>query len=308
MIIKQGKIRTLDRHFSGVKPGSDIALGVRDLQDRIARLQKIGFTPNLDAGERVLPPASIGTTCTRNAEGWVIVHKDRPKETAYRMVEWHWKEWHGRYDQQDRSKLVDVPYQRYPRTQVSPPGVELSIATSTGGEKLVVTDTITFDKASADHLLHAVNLVLELFGECEVLTANLDQILRAPVRRLNWDVLPPGQHPWSSLKPLLSPIIAKAPAGNQALITNRLETVSGYKPEFVAVGRAGFTGYVIFGFPQKRVFVLESAHFGNATYVLGDNWETLCQLTKGQILASGLQKDRIVHLVGWHAKIKAHLN
>lgn len=56
------------------------------------------------------------------------------------------------------------------------------------------------------------------------------------------------------------------------------------------------------------MFVLESAHFGNATYVLGDNWEKLSQLTKGQILAGGLQKDRIVHLVGWHAKVKALLN
>ncbi len=308
MIIQGSSIRSLDRHFTGVAPGTQIALGVRDLQSRGVRLQEIGFTANLAAGERVLPPASLGPTCTRNAEGWVIVHKDRLKETAYRMVEWHWKEWHGRYDQEERSKLVDVPYKRYPRTEVAPPGVEVSIATTTAGEKMVVVDTVTYDKAHEDQLLHAVNLMLDLFGECEVLTANLNQILRAPVRRLNWDVLPAGQHPWPALKPLLSPIIAKAPAGNQALITDRLETVSSYKPEFVAVGRAGFSGYVIFGFPKKKVFVLESAHLGNATYVFGGNWEKLSQLTKGQIIAGGLQKDRIVHLVGWHAKIKALLN
>jgi len=308
MLIQGSSIRSLDRHLAGVKPGTEIALGVRDLQSRTARLKEVGFTTNLAPGERVLPPVSLGPTCARNAEGWVIVHKDRPKETAYRMVEWHWKEWHGRYDQQDRSKLVDVPYKRFPRTQVPPPGVEVSIAMTTAGEKMVVVDTITYDKAHEEQLLHAVNLMLDLFGECEILTANLNQILRAPVRRLNWDVLPPGQHPWPTLKPLLAPIIAKAPAGKQALIADRLETVSGYKPDFVAVGRAGFAGYVSFGFPKKRVFVLQSAHFGNATYVLGDNWEKLSQLTKGQILAGGLQKDRIVHLVGWHAKIKVHLS
>jgi hypothetical protein len=36
--------------------------------------------------------------------------------------------------------------------------------------------------------------------------------------------------------------------------------------------------------------------------------ETRTRQAKGQILAGGLQKERIVHLVGWHGKIKAHLN
>ena len=53
--------------------------GGRDLQSHTTRLQVIGFTTNLAAGERVLPPASLGPTCTRNAEGWV---KQHPTVTA----------------------------------------------------------------------------------------------------------------------------------------------------------------------------------------------------------------------------------
>jgi hypothetical protein len=306
--IIQGKhVRSLDRHFAGVKPGIAIVLGVRDLASRQSRLAEIGFTPQLAEGESVLPPGCLGPTCERNANGSYIIHKNRPKETAYRVQLWHWTEWRGRYDKVEKSKLVNVPYKRWPRTFVPPPSVEVAIATTTKGEKLVVLDPITFEPAKPDALLHCVNLMLELFGECEILTAKLDQIIRGPVRRLNWDVLPQGQLPWPTLRPLLAPLIAKAPQGNQPVITDRLETISKYTPAFVAVGRSGFAGYVIFGFPKKKVFVLESAETGNATYVFGQNWQQLSQMTKAQILAVNLQKDRIVHLVGWHDKIKALL-
>ena len=304
MIIKSKRIRSLDRYFTTIRPGTKLVLAVRILTAHQPRLTQVGFTPQLQSGESVLPPASLGPVCKDNAEGWIIIHRDRPKETAFRMMEWHWKQWRGRYDSEEQSKLVNVPYKRFPRTVVPPPSVELSIGITTSGEKLVTVGPVTFEKAQEAHILHCVNLVLEILGECEVLSEKLDSIIRAPIRRLNWDVLPPGQHPWASLKNMLTPIIARAPAGNQKLIVDRLETVSSYLPEFVAVGRAGFTGYVAFGFPKKQMFVLESANTGNATYVFGNDWQRLSQLSKGEILAGGLQKERVVHLVGWHTKIK----
>lgn len=303
MIIQGKRIRALDRYFASIKAGTPIVLGINDIQRFQGELTKVGFSSDLAEGEAVLPPADFGPVAMRNAEGDVIVHRDQPKETAYRMIEWHWKEWRGRYDSHDCSKLVAVPYKRFPRTEVPPPSVELRIQATTAGQKLVTVPLLDFRQTNHERILHCVNLLLEIFGECLVMTDDLDAIVNAPIKRLNWDILPTGRHPWAKLKPTLQPIIQRQPHGNQALIEDRLETVNRFGPEFLAIGRAGFTGYVIFGFPNKKLFVLESIHHGNATYVFGDNWQRLSQLTKAEVLGNGLHKARIVHLPGWHKQV-----
>ena len=157
-------------------------------------------------------------------------------------------------------------------------------------------------------MLHAVNLFLEIFGQCTVLSENLDEIIVAPVRRVNWDILPAGRRPWDKLKPFIEKILKQAPEGRQPVIDYRLQMINRYGPEFVAVGRAGFHGYLIFGFPTKNLYLLESAYTGNATYVFAENWEKLSQLTKAEILTGKLQKDRLIHREGWETRVKRLLS
>ncbi len=75
------------------------------------------------------------------------------------------------------------------------------------------------------------------------------------------------------------------------------------EPEFVAIGRAGFSGYVVFGFPSKSLYILESTKTNNATYVLEDDWEYLSGLTKAEILNNRLHKERILHRENWFTEI-----
>lgn len=70
------------------------------------------------------------------------------------------------------------------------------------------------------------------------------------------------------------------------------------------MGEAGFTGYFVFGFPAKKLFVLESIYSDNATYVLDEDWEQISRLTKAEILDQGLHQERLVHRVGWHTLVK----
>jgi hypothetical protein len=134
-----------------------------------------------------------------NAEGTEEIHDDRKKETAYRTVKWRWQEWHGR-DTVERSKFIDVPYKRYPRTFIEPPAIELTIRQAGSGDKIVTVPGITYTGSVTEPLLHSVNLLLELFGECDLFGTHLVGTLPASVRRLNWTVLPAGQHPWRQLK------------------------------------------------------------------------------------------------------------
>jgi hypothetical protein len=302
MLIQQRRIRNLDRHLPNDYKGKELRLGTNGIEHHRSNLERAGFSPNLNDGERVLP-GHLGPVSRFNAEGKPVRRRDLEMEYASRMIEWHWTEYHGK-DQVERSDFRFITYKRYPRDQVPPPSIELEIVRDTAGNQLVVTDSIPYDDANAGLLLHAINLCLELFGECHVFTDDLAPVIRAPLRRLNWHVLPPGRHPWADLRRALAPAIEQAKKGNRPVASRRLETVNDYEPEFAAVGHGGFTGYVILGFPKKNLYVCESTRYGNATYVFEEEWEELSQLSKGQILAENRQKERIVHSEGWPEAIR----
>jgi hypothetical protein len=302
MIIKKKWIRQLATYFEGVTPGTRIVLGVRLESPTDPRLSRAGFVVPVTAGSTVLPPARLGPTSRRNAEGHQIIHRDQPKETAYRQVEWSWTEFHGK-DRVDQSDIKDVPYQRYPRTFVPPQGVELTVTSLPNGDWLLVTRSFEYRGPNDPALLHAVNVTLEALGECEVFTNTLQSILGVQIRRLNWDLLPPGKHPWSVVHARIASVLSQRPPKSRVVVEHRIQTINRYEPKFVAIGRAGFHGYLAFGFPKLGLCVLESTLRDNATYVFGPNWEALTQLTKAEILDGSLHTDRVIHTSGWDARI-----
>lgn len=302
MHINKSRVRSLDRYLKGFKANEKIVVALRNIEDFAVALANAGFHKNLVVGESVLPSGMFGAVSAFNAHGRYHSHKDQPMETVYRPIYWTWHEFRGRYDKIEKSDVRYVSYQRYPRTFLPPVGLELEVAADKDDNKLIVSPS--FDTNPIDQgLLHAVNLFLEIFGECDLLTSSLEAVHRAKVIRLNWHLLPPGQLPWKQLRQSIDPIVDKAPGGNQPLIQRRLETIHSYQPDFQAIGRGGFDGYVVFGFKKKNLYVLESAFVGNATYVFENGWETLSTLTKAEILGGNLQKARIVHLQNWNDDI-----
>lgn len=303
MLIHGTRIRSVERNLGHAEKGAPLVFAV-PLEDQSADLlERIGFGSTAQLGEAVLPAPAFGPVSRFNADGKYEVLKDQPMETAYRQAEWTWKEWHGRYDQVEQSKIVDIPYKRYPRTFIPPPSVELAVQKDTHGKLIIATPSIVYESVNENKILHLVNLMLEIFGHCHVLTDDLQEIPVSKLRRVNWEILPRGRRPWDELKRELAPIVDSAPEGNQPIIRHRLEVVNRYEPDFVAVGRAGFRGYLVFGYPEKDLYVLESAYTGNATYVFGEDWESLSKLTKAEILSDDLQEERLIHREGWEQRV-----
>jgi len=303
MIITGKRKRKLDKKLLKLEEGKRIILGLAISYEIKDTLLKIGFTEDLNEGETVLPPSDFGPICRFNADGKYIIHKDQPMETAYRQVEWTWEQWAGYGETETHSKIVDVPYQRYPRTLVPPPSIELSIVQNVEGLKYVVAPVQVLNSQKPDHLLHSINIFLEIFGHCEILSENLEGYTIKNLKRLNWKILPPGKWPWKKVKKEVSSLVEKASEQNQIVIRYRLKTITAFNPEFIAIGQAGFSGYLIFGFPKKNLYVLESLYTGNATYVFEEAWEELSKLTKAEILQGNLQKERIIHREHWEIHV-----
>ncbi len=303
MIIIGSAIRSLDRYIDSSNYNNLFIFGVPldSITDPI--LTRIGFAPEPLIGDSLLPISDFGPVSRYNADGKEIVHKDQHMETAYRQAEWRWKEWRGRYDTEEQSKIVDVPYKRYPRTFVPPPSVELTIGKTASGKHAVLSPPIELNTSTKSSAIHIINLFLEIFGRCEVFTESLEEMVSSPLRRLNWRILPPGKYPWPRLKSQIDQLLQYLTVGNRKVIEHRLEVINSYGPAFYAVGQAGFRGYIVLGFSDRNLFVLESMYFGNATYIFAENWENLSKKTKAEILSQELQVDRIIHRQGWQQRV-----
>lgn len=299
MIIQKKRVRKLDPYINHIKDGSKIVIGVTDLQRFPEILSRVGFLETYEKGQSLLP-SPIGPVTEYNSEGKIIKHKDLPMETAYYQKLWHWKQWDGSW----HSRIVDVPYERYPRSFKEPPAIELTMTENSDGKLLLVSPVFIKEEKSNEIINHVVNLFLEIFGECEILTENLESAVSNSIKRLNWRILPQGEIPWEQFKKEIEPIVKNAPKGNQPVIFYRLKVVSDLKPDFGAIGTAGFHGYIINGFTKLNIYILESMYYGNATYIFGETWEELSKKTKAEILNEKLQKARIIHFGDWENKVK----
>lgn len=161
----------------------------------------------------------------------------------------------------------------------------------------IVSDAIPYITENREKLLNTVNMLLGMFGECTVdFSEQESQIKRIFV---NWDILPKGKYPWSAVRETLGNLTKGNTKTQAELMLRNCELIYARNPDFVAYGRAGFKGYAVFGFTSRDLYILESAVPNNATYVLQNNWETISQLSKAEILSQELHKARIIHSASW---------
>lgn len=300
MIINQSKIINTNKLSSYKGSKIRVTLQVRD--ENLSLIKNVGFK-DLIAGERILP-AKKGRISIMNAEGFNIVHKDQPMITKYREMEIRRAQWTGGGDWEMVDDIVDVPYKCYPRTRHAPYNIELTILEK-DGIKFVVSDEIVFTEENDKLLKVAVNLFLELFHECSVVKDDFSDLeSHTKIIRLCWEILPKGEYPFEDRLKQLQPILNRLRPRDRHVIENRLEILHSYKPDSIAIGINGFSGYIIFSYNKKKLYVFESTQPDNATYVFDGDWERISTMTKKEVLEESLQKARIIHLhKTWYKEI-----
>ena len=281
MRINKKYINKFDAYKKYVAGRPDFYVGVPITKTEVfeQNLKSIGFELPIQKGDVVLP-SILGRFTKYNAEGKEIIRKDLPKETVTYPVSWSWKDWSGKEYEEIRYRDVE----RYPREIVPAPSLEMEVRENKSGLQTIVIGPFNNENTSETLMVHAINIFLETIGYCDLLTENFDNLLVKDTRILNWDIFPEGEYPWAKVKPKITQVVNLAKKGNRPVIEDRFETIENYKPDFVACGRAGFSGYVVFGFKNLGIYLLESNQLGNATYIFDKNWQALSQLTKEQII------------------------
>lgn len=305
MIIKQKRIRNLSK-LEKIKPNSQFRVGLIDLENRTEVLIRIGFSNELAIGESILPNI-IGPATRKNADGSYLKIKNKPKEQHSRMIEWTYKQWAGRGETKEVTDSTSVSYYRYQRQIIPPTSIEFTIVNS-GNSKMLVSPIFVMDDKNSNEIIAAVNVILEIFGECYIFDSDNIPMELPEVIKLNWELLPRGKFPWETQKARIESYLEKAKGKNRSVVEKRAETINQYSPDFVAVGSGGFSRYMVYGFKKLKMYILESVEVNNATYILKNDWETISQLTKAEILNNNLHKSRIIHNKNWYKNLNELFN
>lgn len=300
MLIKQTRIHSCS-YFASAVPGTPISVRVDDVGRFESQLRSFGFQETDKSGTSILP-CGVNRYAKKNAEPFFTIDKSLPKEDYTQTVYWTRYEWAGRGQVNPVTDFSYIKKQRYHRDYFEPYSVYFTLVAD-GDKKFIVSDEIPYADANHEKLLNTVNMLLAVFGECTVDFAEQDNKTKRVV--VNWDILPQGEYPWSYVRETLGSLAKEHTKTQTELMLRNCESIHARKPDFVAYGRAGFRGYAVFGFTSKNLYILESAFPNNATYVLQNDWETISQLSKAEILSQELHKARIVHSESWQKKFDA---
>lgn len=294
MIITKSRIRKIDSYLTHFQEGESIKIILRDIERFQDRLISLGFDENMAVGSRILP-AVIGPVTEYNANGREEKLVDEPKETFSVLQTRTIYDWHS--NPHTVTGLRD--YERYRTRFIDAPSQELSVVEAIDGSKVLSSDTIEINGGNKLLIQHIVNVFLEICNECEIVDVDFLSRQQTPIIRLNWRVLPEGQMLWQSMREPLTELLTKTNIENKEDALNRFEFMNNFSPDFVAIGNGAFNEYVVFGFRERNLYVLENSKSGNATYIFSNNWEMLSQYTKAEILAEKLQEYRIIHSRRW---------
>lgn len=269
----------------------------------------LGITADDDPTEtptRIMPLAEMGRYSYRNRKGWEVVRDDLPKTTrTFTYSTPNWGDW---------SKGSHLTWQTrdvYQRDYYEPPELEIVVERlRVGSSEQVFKFIVDFalDQKSHgfdDDLLFALNLLQENVGAVGLLSkTGTSEELLAPLN-LDWEVFPPGTV--DDVVRRMVGTIKKPTKTQEGVIRDRVALFNSLKPKKFIQGHGGLNRYIGAMFADDLV-VFENVRYGNALYVLYDNWTDVSQRSRVDLLRThDAPFDRFVHGDGWTSRFLKHM-
>lgn len=251
----------------------------------------------------ILKPGMMnGTYARRNVFGYDIIHRDKPK--IPKTISWdvpNFGDPDKGYHEISRKLMV------YQRTHIPARDwdISLNVENQDGDRALITAKLITpLDKDNErfnEDLFFAINLMQEQFSDCHALDSELsdEEIRRITV--VDWDIFPPGT---------IDGFIEKA--------VNRIkepspEKVESFKQRTNILKQLNPVEYILGSGMNSRYFgakfaenvvVFENLEYGNAIYILSDNWKEISRMSRIDILRKHENEYiRILHNKGWEKNL-----
>lgn len=259
-----------------------------------------------------IPNRTTGVYCRRNLDGYRITHRDQPKVSKeYYMGE---RPVFGDYNRGTfslfQTRLV------FPYDEISPK--ELSICTEIIDERQEGESTIYTLKVKVNQILlkndpnfnaelfFALNLLQENVYSVNVFAADTDIETYRRTLEVSWEIFPPGER-----EDIIQAVLNTFRIATPQIIQNTLERqdfLQSLEPVEYVLGVSGMRRYFGAKFSDQLV-VFENVHYGNAIYILFNDWEELSKRSRlDLLLRPNDQYVRIPHRGDWQEKTRQIVN
>ncbi|MFD4876046.1 hypothetical protein ACFWOB_22180 [Streptomyces sp. NPDC058420] len=266
---------------------------------------------SLQAGGRVVPPTALPTTTRGRFSKWNLVGRI-VRRTDLPKVSRSWGfETPNFGDWSKGSHPITFTRQVYQVEHLY--GQQIVIAmeeVSSDDDQVTIAFRVDriLDRTAAGHdadLLFALCLLQENVGAVDVVacTTSTDEWVREMA--LNWEFLPVGTRETDAvISELTRRLRLNRGDPRREGVEARLEALLALRPEQMLYGTSGFQRYVGAQFAPDLV-VFENARYGNAIYVMFEDWEELSRRSRVDLLAgSGRGFERITHRRGWEGRLR----
>lgn len=268
----------------------------------------VGETPELSEST-VIPPADRGRWSKRNVEGWVKVRKDLQK---YDKTVGVW----STPNFGDPSRGYHTYYSVravYPREIWWGQGLAIRVELNE-----VVGDTVrigfivdrVFDRADLEdrNLWMACSLLREnIDAHAGVLSTNTPVSEWLRTQRVTWELLPVGEREPRPFSEIANRLRLDRNSPRVRRMAERYDVAHSWRPTDIVVGDGEFSRYIGFKYRDDLV-ALESLDYGNALYLMYEDWQTLSQRTRIDLLSDTIADfDRVVHSNRWEERLASHL-
>ena len=303
-VIPKNVYSKLKRLGNTVVAGTSIAITESQLKNGMLEHLGIYYDNGVNAYEAsVIPDPLQGKYSLKNVFGEEIVRRDLPKETHYTEIESpNWG------DSSNGTHTVRLPHEKYPRDIIPPKliAIEINHKQSSGSHFIFnLRVTRILEKKSSmidDDLLFDLNLLQENLGKCGVENADKPISTYADTLIVSWDIFPPG-----SKEEVLSRIFRgkNITPDKKNVAENRYDFFMSLEPKKIVTGNSTFSNY-LGAMLEDDLVVFENIEYGNAIYILYDNWDEISKLSRIDLLSgrAGNNFDRIIHSGNWKDEVR----
>jgi len=153
-------------------------------------------------------------------------------------------------------------------------------------------------------LLFMLNLLQENVGATGVFASDASREDYLGTLHLDWQVFPPGTQVELVRRLIGGRSVSR---DEEATVAARVALFSRLRPRAFLRGTGGLNSYVGAQYADDLV-VFENTRYGNALYILYDNWEEVSQRSRLELLrGTDANFDRIVHTEGWEEAFRKNL-
>lgn len=253
-----------------------------------------------------IPEKNIGKYSRKNIDGYKVSHRDQEK--IYKT--WYAGERPIFGDWSRGSFSLYVGKMVYPSTTIPPKelSINLEILDDEVSEgiryftvRIFVDETLNRnDEDFLNDLLFNINLIQENFHAANIFETNQtrEQYLQTLV--VDWDFFPPGSREHD-----IQRILNRRPNATRNYINtlnDRYDVMLSLNPQNIISGRSGMRNYFGVQYAENLV-AFENLQYGNAIYILFENWRELSTLSRTELLARpDDQFYRVKHKFGWQTQ------